>query len=73
MEFSFLKNKTFWKKAFKVSLFFHIVILTFVFVKTYLSGDIGGITITGFLGAFAVSGICGLFVGIYLAIKDESL
>lgn len=73
MEFSILKTKAFWKKALKVSLFFQIFILALGFIKSYLSGTIDGLTVRGFLEAFAISGVCGLFVGVYLAVKDESL
>lgn len=72
MEFSVLKTKNFWTKALKLSLFFQLVILALGFVKSYLSGTIDGLTITGFFEALVISGICGLFVGVYMAIKDES-
>lgn len=72
MESSVFKKKTFWKKALKVSLFFQLVILTLGFVKSYLSGTIDGLTLSGFIEALIISAIGGAFVGIYLAIKDEN-
>jgi fatty-acid desaturase len=71
MKSNYLKNKSFWKKAFKLAAFFQALILFLAFLKSLLSGDIGGLTMMGFMQAVLISFICGLIAGVSLAYKDE--
>jgi hypothetical protein len=41
------------------------------FLKSFLSGDIGGLTMMGFMQAVLISFICGLIAGVSLAYKDN--
>jgi hypothetical protein len=71
MKPNYLKNKSFWKKAFKLTAFFQTLILLLAFLKSFLSGDIGGLTMMGFMQAVLISFICGLIAGVSLAYKDN--
>jgi len=59
------------KKIAKLSAFFSTFILILAFIKSYLKGDFGSLTVDGFFQAILISIATGTVAAIALHLKDE--
>lgn len=60
-----------YKKIGKLAFFFSLLILILAVIKSFLSGEIGNLTLFGFFQALAISVGAGTIAAIALFIKDE--